>query len=320
MSRLILGIDGGGTKTDCILFNEQGKTIDILQAGGSNLYVFKEKAVATIIDLIDNILEKNKLGYDDVDAYGIGVAGISDVFQRELLIKELDKKSISKDTLVLSDIEVAYNILCPNGVGVLVNIGTGIICFSRNGDKTYRTAGQGHDKGDIGSGYWLGKELFSRLILNEAIIEFDKDLLEIHTLVLDCFKKNNLDSIYKELDEEKNIFEQLSKLGKETINIAENGNDIALSIIQEGTRYVSEYIIDIVELSNYTSSDLVVAINGSVIKNKFYRKLLNESLSFNFQNIKWITTNLSPAYGAGILAANYKKIDIDSSKIILNVN
>ena len=77
---------------------------------------------------------------------------------------------------------------------------------------------------------------------------------------------------------------------------------------------------NIVELSNYTSSDLVVAINGSVIKNKFYRKLLNESLSFNFQNIKWITTNLSPAYGAGILAANYKKIDIDSSKIILNVN
>ena len=90
---LILGIDGGGTKTTCILFDSQGMIIDSIQQEGSNIYVFKEKGVATIMQSISHILQKNKLNYLDVNAYGIGLAGISD----------LNLVSYSKQTLSQSD-------------------------------------------------------------------------------------------------------------------------------------------------------------------------------------------------------------------------
>ena len=48
---LILGIDGGGTKTSAILFDSRGNTIDSIDCLGSNLYVYGEEGIKRIIDL-----------------------------------------------------------------------------------------------------------------------------------------------------------------------------------------------------------------------------------------------------------------------------
>ena len=53
-----------------------------------------------------------------------------------------------------------------------------------------------------------------------------------------------------------------------------------------------------------------------LIKNKFFRQSLHDTLQFNFKKIKWITSRISPAYGAAILAAKYKNINIKLSDII----
>ena len=57
----IIGIDGGGSSTTCVLFDDGGNLIDSMQNGGSNLYVYKESGVKVIINLIEGILKKNKL-------------------------------------------------------------------------------------------------------------------------------------------------------------------------------------------------------------------------------------------------------------------
>ena len=76
----------------------------------------------------------------------------------------------------------------------MVNIGTGIICFAKDDNgKIIKEAGNGFDKGDIGSGYWLGKELFYRLILNEALVFEDDDLKQIFDASIDKFNVKNLE-------------------------------------------------------------------------------------------------------------------------------
>ena len=84
-SELIIGIDGGGTKTSCILFDTEGNIIDRIIKEGSNLYVFKENGVNILLSAINKILKKNKLNIDDINAYGIAVAGISDQNQKDLM-------------------------------------------------------------------------------------------------------------------------------------------------------------------------------------------------------------------------------------------
>jgi N-acetylglucosamine kinase-like BadF-type ATPase len=314
---LIIGIDGGGTGTRCILFDSKGYTLDKIQGAGSNLYVFKEEGVKVIVTLMQTILEKNKLNYSDISCYGIAIAGISDLKYREVLLKELDRKSITKNTILLSDVEAAYQILCPKNNGILINVGTGIVCFSRTGDgKSIREAGNGHDKGDVGSGYWLGKELFSRLVLNEAMIFEDSEINQIFEVVKYRFGVNSFRELYDLIEEGDDMYSQLSSMGEDTLDLAESGNDIALSITQEGTRFLSDYILNIKHKLNLSNTDLALAINGSVIKNNFYRKLLKESLEFDFNSIHWISSDLSPAYGAGIMAARYKKINISLNDIV----
>ena len=110
------------------------------------------------------------------------------------------------------------------------------------------------------------------------------------------------------------IFE--TNLGEIVIDLAESGNDIALAILQEGTRCVSDYIIDIVQQLRLENKKILLSINGSIIENNFYRKLLEDSLMFDFSEIKWITSILSPAYGAGLIAANYNGINITLNNLI----
>ena len=320
-NQLIIGLDGGGTNTTCILFDSNGFTMDTIYDKGSNLYVFKDDAIQRILFIIRSILEKNKLNYSDISAFGLGIAGISDLDSREKLLKELDRIKITKQTLLLSDVEAAYKILCPNNNGILINIGTGIICFARNQKgKNIKEAGNGYDKGDLGSGYWLGKEMFSRLILNEAIVLEDPEMNQIFEVVKSNFKVETFRELYQYIEDNNNIFSYLASLGEDTIDLAESGNDVALSIIQEGTRYVSEYIKSIAEKMEILNSDVMLSINGSIIKNNFYRNLLEESLQYDFNKIHWISSMLSPAYGAGILASNYKKINLTLADIIKGVS
>ena len=58
---------------------------------------------------------------------------------KERLKKELDKLGISTTAIVLSDAEAAYRLLCPSGNGVLLSIGTGIICIAKDKNKIYAT-------------------------------------------------------------------------------------------------------------------------------------------------------------------------------------
>ncbi len=320
-NQLIIGLDGGGTNTTCVLFDSSGFTVDIIHDKGSNIYVFKDNGIHRILSIIRAILDKNKINYSDISAFGLGIAGISDLDSRDKLLKELDRIKITSQTLLLSDVEAAYKILCPNNKGILVNIGTGIICFARN-DKgeTIKEAGNGYDKGDLGSGYWLGKEIFSRLILNESIAMEDSEMSQIFEIVKSKFRVDTFRELYQFIDDNNNIFPYLASLGEDVVDLAESGNDIALSVVQEGTRYVSEYIKAIAEKMNNINSDVMLSINGSIIKNNFYRNLLEESLQYDFNKIHWISSVLSPAYGAGIMAGNYRNINFSLRDIIKGVS
>ena len=158
------------------------------------------------------------------------------------------------------------------------------------------------------------------MVLNEALVEIDKDIEEIFLASKKMFKVENIKKLFALFEEEEDIYMNLSIIAKITLDLAKKGNDIALSIVQEGTRFVGEYIISLADTLNYSNSNLLLAANGSVIKDEFYRKLLNDSLQFDFKNINWVISDLSPAYGAGLLSAQFNNISLSVKDIINNRN
>jgi len=314
----IIGIDGGGTNTKVCLFNNKGQTILEISGKGTNLSVYKKLAIDRLIDLLNNISNASKIPLDEVSAFGFGLAGVSDENQRESLLKELDRIGISSNSIILSDSEIAFHLLCPIGTGLLLCIGTGIVCLGRSSEgENYKVAGKGHDE-DIGSGYWIGKQAIDRVILNLGLISADKDINEIYTLLMNSYNLDNIDNLYK-IFENSDSIAKIASITENIIELAENGNDIALSIIQEATRNVGEYIMSVLEKLNYNNKDLIFAGHGSVLKNIYFRKLLNQALEFDIKNIHWVLSDISPAFSAGIIAGASKNINVSIEKIVKNM-
>ena len=317
----ILGIDGGGSSTEGIIFNQSGQPLVKLKTNGTNLYIYKHNAIKSITTLIINLSEKIGIDYSEISAFGFGLSGVSDLHSRDLLLNELDKMNISSKSIVLSDTESAYQLLCPTGQGMLLSIGTGIVCMGRNKNgKSFKVAGRGYDQGDIGSGYWIGKKTINKILLNQEILSVDNDLKEI----FDCIKKKlqiqNINLLEDAFNEEGDIVYKTASLAKDIIDLASKGNDVALSIIQEGTRYVSEYIIYLIDEMGYDKNKVIIAGHGSIIKNNFYRKLLNDALEFDIGKIHWIFSDISCAFSSGIISAKCRKINISINNIVNHLN
>jgi N-acetylglucosamine kinase-like BadF-type ATPase len=252
-----------------------------------------------------------------VDAIGLGLAGSSNQEGRDMVFGKLDNLKLSQRTIIMNDAEAAFILGCPGDFGILVTVGTGVICMSRNTDgKSIRQAGKGHDQGDMGSGYWIGRQALLNLTLNETSVLGDQDLEEIMSVFLTHVNDDDFQVALEKLNESDEAVFIIAGIAESIIGLAEKGNEVALSIIQEATHAVSEYIIALTDDLGYNESQIVLSGNGSVIRNDFFRNSLNDDLRFNFPNIKWIFSSISPAYGAGILAAKIYDVDVKVSDII----
>ena len=322
LNDIFIGIDGGATNTTGILFDITGNTLATSITRGSNLRIYKEIAAQRISGLIDDLIKKSKVDYQSIKCIGLGLAGCSDEDGRDILFKELDRINLSDKVLLSNDAEAAYQVCCPNNEGLLVTVGTGIICIARNASgKLFRTAGKGHYSGDTGSGFWIGSQAIVKLSMHDEVcINNPNDSKQLLDKVYDVLDIDNLDNDLEEILKSSESVRKVASLSEHIINLADNKNEIALSIIQEATIALSEYIIDLADKLEYQSEKLILAANGSIIKNNFFRKALNDALQFNFSEINWIFSKIPPAYGAAILAAKYKNINIKISDILKGSN
>ena len=310
--KLYVGIDGGASSTRAILINEKGETLNKKILGeGTNLKVYEDLACRRISQLIIDICSEISVPLSDISAFGLGLAAISYDRGRDLLFKELDRIKISDKSILINDAEAAYNVICQDNVGILVTVGTGVICIAKKSDGNFvRTSGKGHDI-DLGSGYWIGKEALLKLALNESIINEDSNLSEIISIMHEKFQKDDFNNILEDISNSDNSLSLKASIAKDIIEIS-NHNDIALGILQEATFNVAEYIIDLNQLVDYKhSNDLILFGNGSILQSPIYRKSLNDALAFHFPKVNWILSDISAAYGPAMLAALSK----DNNKI-----
>ena len=145
----IIGIDGGASKTQGVLFTETGQTLASAREKGSNLSLDAGAAADCIFLIINNLCNEATISIEHVDAIGLGLAGSSSQNGRDLVFGKMDSINLSHRTIIMNDAEAAYDLNCPGDFGILVTVGTGIICLSRKEEgQTMRMAGKGLEEGD----------------------------------------------------------------------------------------------------------------------------------------------------------------------------
>jgi N-acetylglucosamine kinase-like BadF-type ATPase len=155
--RLYIGIDAGGTKTECAVGNET-EVLGRFTAGTCKLQrVGKEAATASLEAAVRGALYASKSHAEDIVHSCIGIAGASQHEVVEFAEATLHRLLPGKVT-VLGDHVIAHESAYHGASGVLIIGGTGSIAYGRNeSGKTIRAGGNGPIVSDEGSGTWIGR-------------------------------------------------------------------------------------------------------------------------------------------------------------------
>jgi hypothetical protein len=153
MSKVILGIDGGGTKTHAVLVDLAGNILATAANGGANWERTGIAATQTsLLEIVTQVLKSAGLNASDVVAATFALAGIDWESDAELFQPVIAKLQLPINTSVLNDSIAALFAGSPTGIGCVSIAGTGGKTAGRSATKTLQTMGM-----ELGEGGGAGQ-------------------------------------------------------------------------------------------------------------------------------------------------------------------
>jgi glucosamine kinase len=158
---LVMGVDVGGTSTRVLVASLDGEPRGRGRAAGGNPTAWPaDQAAAALASAVSDALQ----GVDPaaVQALVLGVAGSSaldDPATAEHFDRVWKQSGVGCVPRVVGDLEIAFASATPEPDGTVVVSGTGAAAATIRDHTMSRSAdGYGWLLGDVGSGYWLGRE------------------------------------------------------------------------------------------------------------------------------------------------------------------
>ncbi len=163
MSAIVVGVDGGGTRTRVLVADEQGREIVSVEGGGSAVRPGEaERSADVIAALVRDALASSDMRHVMPKVLCVGVAGVGRDAERQALWQALASRDVAEEVVVHADATVALDDAFGEGPGVLLIAGTGSVAFGRGPTGTFgRCGGWGPYFGDEGSGSWIGRKALS---------------------------------------------------------------------------------------------------------------------------------------------------------------
>ncbi|MDZ8027265.1 MAG: N-acetylglucosamine kinase [Nostoc sp. DedQUE11] len=311
----VLGIDGGGSKTVCVLVDDSGQVLGRGEAGESNYQsigieaTFKsiESAIHTATNEARQIINTIT-----IEAICLGLAGVgrtSDIEVVKNLVQELQNSKIlpitwslqPENIVICNDALIALVGGIGHDVGIVVAVGTGSIVFGRNHQgKTKRVGGWGYILGDEGSAYKIAVSG-----MNAALKSYDGR--EIATSLVDAFKQHlNLESIEDLIEviyRQQWGVKQIAALAPIVDLAAASGDEVANNIINDAVQELVKSTSTVIDAIFIPDSIYEVVTTGSVwlSRSKIHERF-SASIIKKFPFMQVIYPRFEPAYGAALLA------------------
>lgn len=163
MAQIVVGVDGGGSKTQVIVSTPRGKVLADVTGEGSAVRPGESLSSAEVIGaLVRDALAQAEIT-DKPAVLVAGVAGTGREKEQKALLRALRGESLADEIRVVPDAEIALaDAFGIEGAGILLISGTGSVAFGRGPTGTLRRCGGwGPNAGDEGSGAWIGRRALS---------------------------------------------------------------------------------------------------------------------------------------------------------------
>ncbi|MEH2310118.1 MAG: BadF/BadG/BcrA/BcrD ATPase family protein [Nostoc sp.] len=309
----VLGIDGGGSKTVCVLMDDLRQVLGRGEAGPSNYQsIGIEATLQSIQSAIHNAVETARITNNvKIDAICLGLAGVgraADIEVVKALVQELQNNKLPitwtlqpANIVICNDALIALVGGIGQPVGIVVAAGTGSIVFGRNHQgHTKRVGGWGYILGDEGSAYEIAIAGMNAALKSDDGREISTSLIEDFKQHLDLESIEDLiEVIYRQGWEVK----QIAALAPIVDFAAASGDIVANTIIDDAVKELVKATSTVIDAIFTANSVLEVVTTGSVWQGKCnIHERFAASIVKKFPEVKVIFPRYEPAYGAGLLA------------------
>jgi len=290
-----LGIDGGGTKTRCVLADEM-TVLAKSMSGGSNIVRLGEtQARETLHTVVRQVCASAKISPDQIRAICIGAAGAA---RPEIAakIRNILAKIASTNIEVVGDTVIALEAAFGTGPGVIAIAGTGSIVYGRDAaGNTARAGGWGFAISDEGSGHWIGRRAVS------AIVSARDEGLEtaLTAMVLHSWKLTTFDELVQQANSTPPP--EFPRLFPIVLRAADQADSIARALLADaGAKLANLAAVVIRRLAPRAPADMLpVAMTGSVFRQSPYvRQIFYDALQTSFPGIAVRQDLADPVEGA----------------------
>ena len=193
-----LGIDGGGTKTRCVLADETTVLAKVMTGGSNIVRLGETQAKEALRTAIRQVCAIAKISPDRIRAICIGAAGAARpeiAAKIRSILAELTSEIAHANIEIVGDTVIALEAAFGAGPGVIAIAGTGSIVYGRDAaGRTARAGGWGFAVSDEGSGHWIGRRAIS------AILSARDQSLEttLTAMVLRSWKLTTIDELVQQ--------------------------------------------------------------------------------------------------------------------------
>ncbi|MGK7920085.1 MAG: N-acetylglucosamine kinase [Trichodesmium sp.] len=306
----VLGIDGGGTKTEAILMNENYQVISSGKSGPSNyqsvgIEVAKNSIKNAIIQAVTN-----SNSHQEISGICLGLAGVGrpkDIeivknFLQEIITDIPIQWNLQPNTIIVcGDNQIALVGGIGDTIGIVVMAGTGSQVFGQNSQGlTKRVGGWGYLLGDEGSAYHIAIRG-----LQAALKAYDGR--ELPTILIADFQTHlgltNIEGLIELVYRRGWGATEIARLAPIVSAAADKGDKVAKKIIQDAVEELSKATKVVISALFQPHETFEVVTIGSVWNSMIdFRSQFANSIGAIAPVAQVIWPRHQPAYGAGILA------------------
>jgi glucosamine kinase len=234
-----LGIDGGGSKTTCIVGDEDSVLGSAL-AGPSNITrVGEARARESLHESMRQACADAKIDPRQVHRACVGVAGVASE-EIATSVRKIIAEMISAEIEVVGDMQIALQAALGTGPGVVVIAGTGSIAYGRDAQgRTARAGGWGFAISDEGSAHWIGRMAVAAL-LRSADQAADDQVAQLTSVLLREIKTVWTLESFEQLARKANTNPDFAALLPAVLAAADAGDEVARQVLTRAGRELAE--------------------------------------------------------------------------------
>ncbi|MEM3485467.1 MAG: BadF/BadG/BcrA/BcrD ATPase family protein [Candidatus Methanomethyliaceae archaeon] len=302
----VIGIDGGGSKTDILFCSVRGQILAYKRIGSTRIEIVGlDRAFEMLWRAIANEMRTSHLPIKGLLAVALGLGGLDSA--RVIRLAENKARAVFPTTCLVSlwnDAQIGLYSGTLGRPGVCVVAGTGSLVVGMDVQKTWkRIGGWGCLFGDPGSAFTIG-----RLAIQACLRA--KDGTGPSTSLSDSIKSflnvKEIEEVVAEFTLDWNLTARVASIAPLVDKAAQQGDPVARRIIESEAGLLADDTIVLINSLSTNVSRIPVVLVGGCFNSLIFRETFVQRLNNQFQNsginMEIIRPSWKPVLGAVIAA------------------